>query len=329
MNQITFPRTAYDGSETRKDELEQWYCNGTKYPLVSLIGDELNKITSATTCLEKRLLTLIKWFLPSILIASPQRLQCIVKIFDKCLPSDFFWHDTPNGIKRTPFYNDLFCAFNYEGYRDNKLRQLAAKLNIKSCPYCNMHYTLFAEEGEGVTKMMTKFQYDHFFDKAEYPFLCMSLYNLIPSCGVCNQGKSKGHLSLRFHPYVTDISSLFHFEVKEPKALYSGAKKDKIALHLVADTATPDELQQYEKMFHLQMLYRRHGDIAQEVFDKAYEEPYYTDADSFSFLKGVSLDYLQRLTYGVYLNKEDIDKRPMNKYIQDLRKQALQCRQAE
>ena len=76
-------------------------------------------------------------------------------------------------------------------------------------------------------------------------------------------------------------------------------------------------------MFHIHTLYRRHGDIAQEVFDTAYEEPYYLDTSSFQFLSSVASDYMLRLAYGTYINEYEIEKRPMTKYIQDLRKQAI------
>lgn len=42
-----------------------------------------------------------------------------------------------------------------------------------------------------------------------------------------------------------------------------------------------------------------------------------------TFLSGAASDYMIRLAYGTYMNEHEIEKRPMSKYIQDLRKQAL------
>lgn len=318
MNQIVFPRISYDGSPTSLQNLETLYSD-----IEAEIRGRLQGIdTSTYSFLQKRTLSWIRCSLHCILFASPkwlERVSTIVNTFGKGL---FRYKDKNNHWQSTSFGNDIYEAFHYDGYRKNKLILLAEKLNVKSCPYCNMHYTLFAEDGKHYKDKLSKFQFDHFFDKADYPFLSMSLFNLIPSCGVCNQGKSTGRLSLKFHPYASCIADQFHFEVADPLTLYSGGEKDRIELNVVPDKATKAELTEYDDMFHIRTLYRRHGDIAQEVFDKAYEEPYYLDSSSFRFLSGATSEYMMRLAYGTYMNKEDIEKRPMSKYIQDLRKQA-------
>jgi hypothetical protein len=148
----------------------------------------------------------------------------------------------------------------------------------------------------------------------------MSLYNLIPSCPVCNQGKSTGHLSLKFHPYKSSISDQFHFRVVNPLELFEGAKIDKIEIELVGDGSSKNELQEYDDMFHVKSLYQRHRDVTQEVFDKAYQEKYYLN-NPFTFMDDKC--YRLRLSYSAYINESDIEKRPMSKFIQDIRKQAL------
>lgn len=318
MNQITFPRISYDGSEIKQSELESWYSE-----IEDKIRIELNKIyTKDLTFCEKRTLTWIIRCLHSILLSSPEWQEKVVRLVDK-FGTNLFRHKADNNWKITSFGGEIYNAFNYDGYRSNKLVLLAEKLNIKSCPYCNMHYTLFAEEGKYLKDKITKFQFDHFYDKAEYPFLSMSLYNLIPSCAVCNQGKSTGKLPLRFHPYASNINDQYHFRIPDPLELYSGAKKDKIEVELVPDASSAADLKVFNDKFHIQMLYKRHGDIAQEVFDKAYDEAYYLDASSFKYISQETSDYLIRLTYGTYMNEKDIEKRPMSKFKQDLRKQAI------
>lgn len=75
-------------------------------------------------------------------------------------------------------------------------------------------------------------------------------------------------------------------------------------------------------MFHLKALYSRHGDVVQEVFDKAYEDPYYMNPANFNFLSGRGTDYLKRLWLGNYTKPEEIEKRPLSKFMQDMWKQA-------
>ena len=316
MNKIEFPRKSYDGTLVSQKDLESWYCSEFE-------ADILQRLNSINTYsfLQKRTLSWIKCSLHCILIASPKWMERVSNIVNKYCKG-MFRYRVANRWKTTDFGEAILKAFNYGGYRHNKLILLAEKLNVKSCPYCNMHYTLFAENGNHRDRF-AKFQFDHFFDKADYPFLSMSLYNLIPSCAVCNHGKSTGHLSLKFHPYDSCIADQFHFEVANPLSLYSGGKIDRIELDMIPDKVTQVEINEFDDTFHLHALYRRHGDIAQEVFDKAYEEPYYMDRSSFKFLRSADYEYMLRLTYGAYMDKYEIEKRPMSKFIQDLRKQAL------
>ncbi len=215
------------------------------------------------------------------------------------------------------FRDELLGAY---GYEHSNLLELARWLNVKTCPYCNMQYTLCAEaykDGKLVEKM-AKFQYDHFFDKAEYPMLSMSLYNLIPSCASCNQGKSKRPLSMAFHPYSTAIKDTFRFRVKDPSDLLAGGDDEKIEIKLVPQK--PVDVDAYNEMFHIESLYQRHRDVAREVFARAYVDPYYEDGSNFEFLK--DSNFMERLEKGFYPYEEDIDKRPLTKLQQDLWKQA-------
>lgn len=215
------------------------------------------------------------------------------------------------------FRDELLGAY---GYEHSNLLELARWLNVKTCPYCNMQYTLCAEaykDGELVEKM-AKFQYDHFFDKAEYPMLSMSLYNLIPSCASCNQGKSKRPLSMAFHPYSTAIKDTFRFRLKDPSDLLAGGDDEKIEIKLVPQK--PVDVDAYNEMFHIESLYQRHRDVAREVFARAYVDPYYEDGSNFEFLK--DSNFMERFEKGFYPDEEDIDKRPLTKLQQDLWKQA-------
>jgi hypothetical protein len=155
--------------------------------------------------------------------------------------------------------------------------------------------------------------------------LSMSLYNLIPSCSICNNSKSTARLSLSYNPYYSDISKRFKFKLKDPISLYEGQRiTDIIDIDIVAtDSSRKNELDDYIRTFNLNTLYQRHGDLAQEIFDKAYEYPYYSNSDNFQFLNGCSPEYLKRLWMGTYIDEEDIHKRPMTKFMQDLWEQAI------
>lgn len=71
------------------------------------------------------------------------------------------------------------------------------ELGVRVCPYCNRIYTTTLPTKEELDKeesgrefMPTRATYDHFYSQAQYPYLALSLFNLIPSCNICNQNKS-------------------------------------------------------------------------------------------------------------------------------------------
>ncbi|MBD5434845.1 MAG: hypothetical protein HDR35_11215 [Treponema sp.] len=65
--------------------------------------------------------------------------------------------------------------------------QLCEKLGVDVCPYCNRQY-IFTVTGR--KRKIARPEMDHFYNKSDYPYLSCSLYNLIPSCHICNHVKS-------------------------------------------------------------------------------------------------------------------------------------------
>lgn len=303
-----------------KSEVESWYL---KHLPIGEIDKKLSDLEAPNDHLETLRIAIIN-HLERILLASPEELLFFTRFVDKK-------YLCGKASATTDFFQKILHSFNYSEYRRNVLVELAKLLNVKACPYCNLNYTLYATElskrGEPVG--LARFQFDHFFSKSDYPMLSMSLYNLIPSCPLCNQSKSKKKFPLHFHPYHSDVQATFRFEVKNAVKFFSGVRVgDEIDLDLVPLVPKRD-FKLFESTYHLRAVYARHGDIVQEVFDKSYLEPYYDDPDFFPFLFEKSPDYLRRLLYGTYVDEKDIDKRPMSKFIQDIRNQALCYRKSK
>ena len=293
------------------------------------IHKRLEKLKDLSVC-EKMAVKCIDKRLKDILLASPQKLEVFRRYYDclkKGLSCDKAYYEKQkdkDGNSKPSQYS-VFCekllnAFDYTGFRGSVLRELGDKLNVKTCPYCNLHYTLCIEDfnKDDVIELLTKFQFDHFIDKAEYPILSMSLYNLIPSCPVCNHGKSQLPLSLDFHPYQSNICNTFKFAVKDPTKLYFGSEQtdEEIELLKIADA----DIDNYDKVFHIRKLYMRHKDVMQDIFARAYEEKYYREKNNFGFIG--KPDLRSRVQLGFYPDEKDINLRPMTKFQQDLWEQA-------
>lgn len=107
-------------------------------------------------------------------------------------------------------------AFSVWGYSENDRNlqkypvekgdniSLLENLGVVVCPYCNRDYINSRGNSFGAN-------FDHFFDKDDFPFFALSLYNLIPSCATCN--RIKGNDSIDFCPFDTASEANFHFEV--------------------------------------------------------------------------------------------------------------------
>ena len=61
---------------------------------------------------------------------------------------------------------------------------LQQQLHVDICPFCNRIYTSALFRGN------IRPAFDHFYPKSVYPYLAISLFNLIPICDICNKAKS-------------------------------------------------------------------------------------------------------------------------------------------
>ncbi len=102
------------------------------------------------------------------------------------------------------FNKEFFKIFDYEKFSKQKTGwsayELVFKLNLTTCPYCNRAFTSILKTETGKTRPSL----DHFYPKSIYPFLALSLYNLIPCCHVCNSSFKKDddfYINEHIHPY--------------------------------------------------------------------------------------------------------------------------------
>ena len=88
-----------------------------------------------------------------------------------------------------------YTIFVTNGYEKLKRKaEFYAALDVKVCPYCNR--CLIEPINDGADKKTVVGELDHFYCKSKYPYLAVSLYNLIPSCGICNGKSRKGEKDL-------------------------------------------------------------------------------------------------------------------------------------
>lgn len=106
--------------------------------------------------------------------------------------------------------------------RNNKVKwsayELLRSIGVKTCPYCNRSYvSVFYDESRGKTRP----ELDHFISKSEYGLFGLSLFNLIPSCHICNSNLKGGDQKvlaasgelIALSPYIDGFSHYYPFKI--------------------------------------------------------------------------------------------------------------------
>lgn len=212
---------------------------------------------------------------------------------------------------------DLNFIFNYGGFNVGaKLsngekwnrHEFITSLSVKVCPYCNRQY-ITSYEGEADDRRTTA-DADHYYPKVEYPILQMNIFNLIPSCGVCNSRmkgtKNKKHL----YPYKDPSNSLI-FKIP----LEVGER----VLEITIDTKSKERAEASVEVFKLNKVYQAHLAEASEV--KKYAEEYFEFGDKvYEATYGLRVPFDIFSTCFSFMGK-DISSEPLIKLKQDVFKQ--------
>lgn len=286
---------------------------GGKFQSPSL---RLDNLAAKSKGVERKVVDYIRINLITIMNLRPSEQQRLVNIVNERFLDLFYEKEAA-----TKFSNAINHALRYDDLRKHHGWEMGEKLKIKVCPYCNSALVLTVENHEGEKK--AKYQLDHFFPKSKYPFLSISFFNLIPSCGNCNHGKSNDSVILGedFHLYADETpTNAFHFKIKKEDVvnkIIGGQAKEVEFKFTHTDSKHEKFVKRHNESFHIHGIYNTQKDIVQEMVWKsqAYTKPKITDLSE--ILKIPEVD-IKRLIIGNYSEYDDIHKRPLSKFMQDI-----------
>ena len=213
--------------------------------------------------------------------------------------------------------------FNYSGWFIEKKEErytayiLAKNLDINTCVYCNRNYTSTVDK-------ITRPQFDHYFSQEKYPLLALSFYNLIPSCAICNsaiKGEKELFLSEHLHPYINDCLDDFRFSYE-----YDTKMKDSLTVKLKYSkdrnkTKKIKKVKETFDFFKINEIYNAHTDELRDLIKirEAFSDKY-LEILSKEILDGTNINRseLYQIAFGVYLNDDNISKRPFSKFKKDI-----------
>lgn len=208
----------------------------------------------------------------------------------------------------------------WNGYR------LTEELSINVCPYCNRNYIHTLRTGNGSTRP----ELDHFYPKSIYPFLSISIYNLIPSCHICNsnlKGSIDFFIREHLHPFEYTNHNQLKFKIEYKPAVSMTPLLQIEDFDIVCDFIKESEndenkmIKNSVETFKTEKLYNFHKDVAQEiVFNAVYYNE--TKRDELKKLFGdqneIDDNFIDRVIYGNYIGENDFGKRPLSKFTSDL-----------
>lgn len=257
------------------------------------------------------LLSIFDKDLEEIVISKPNEIRELIKNS----PKDF--------SKKINELKDL-----YEVFRNKWATEFIEDLNINVCPFCNREYIFkFEDKIKGKPRIIASL--DHYYDKDTYPFLSLSIYNLIPCCHICNSKfKHTKNFANEIHlnPYEDSFNknakfSHFFNNVTEQTKNNSLLSEERISLELKPIKGKDKLTQNTINTFRLEEIYNNHKDIVLELIQKREIYPDSYIDDLFSQYEGTlfkNREDLLRLITGGYIADEDIDKRPLSKLIKDI-----------
>ncbi|WP_333913296.1 hypothetical protein [Vibrio coralliirubri] len=108
-------------------------------------------------------------------------------------------------------------VFNYSGFIDQKFAiKMTNDLGIGVCPYCNIE-GIEPDKPDSNDKVYRP-PLDHYYPKSLFPYLSISIYNLIPCCTKCNstyKGSYDTYKNKYRNPYSSGFCSEVIFEIHD------------------------------------------------------------------------------------------------------------------
>lgn len=223
-------------------------------------------------------------------------------------------------------YETISKIFIKKGYEKKNFKDIVWKVtDLRVCPYCNRTYIPYIRSNS--KNCSIRGQLDHFYPKETYPYLAVSLYNLVPSCTYCNGTSCKGTKDPSkegiVNPFLLKSHTGLRFRIDKFDENIVNLDKCEESIKIAVDTTTDPKMANNERVFRLLEIYSFHKDIAAEIifkFKKYINNPYLKFADGITSKIGqpLAINHFHRLYWGVPLEVDRLRDRPMSKFTLDL-----------
>lgn len=219
----------------------------------------------------------------------------------------------------------LLQIFDYKKFAGSKAAYaLLLVMDIKTCPYCNRAYIATLQNSS------VKPQFDHYYPKSRYPYLALSLYNLIPCCSVCNLAKRDMDTKTRpiLYPYAEEFGEKITFSasLKNTDEFVKFARGISDNFDVVINNPENilcEQVHNQDESLHISELYNEHKDYIMDIFKKYYLYSASRKRELLNCMPDLfhSEEDLWSVIFMNYLSKDCWGKRPLAKLTHDIYKE--------
>jgi len=317
----------------------------------------------------------LKENLEDILISEPDKLELLKKTIENIKQEIPFSHRNKilKSLTKTKSKLDdkISKIFDYDRFVRSYLPSWGAYkftqlLKINTCPYCNRQYVFTFDRADiakqsGLKNVRLKDikgkirpELDHFYSQKDFPYFRLSVFNLVPSCHICNsnlKGRMEFDNEKFINPYHQSFHSILRFSVipykrkelekkindgiidKEVKDFFGAelfnGNLDSFKIKLKVQKTNNITSENVKKalnnneIFAIRELYNFHKDYVAEIIQKSivYGESSIADIyDKHPNLFKIEKD-VGRFLLGNYVDEDEIHKRPLSKLTIDVAKE--------
>lgn len=282
-------------NESKRKKIENFYWDYIEKNLLINWEKKINKSITRKAIFKNR--DEIK----KIVLSSPENLETIVASLGE------------KKLKRLKYFKN-----QYEIIRSKIGYDILKILDLKTCPYCNRSYIYTAKKNS-----KPRFQLDHFFSKTNYPYLAVSLYNLIPCCGTCNMIKNDSDSEKLLNPYLSGFEKEGIFKIdnsiKNITNLLNHIDDLKIKIDVVG-SKTEKIINNIDE-FDLENIYNTHSN---EVLRLVKLKMIYSDSQLNEYIElygehlNLNFEEMKALIFGIPENTEREQEKVLGKFLNDI-----------
>ncbi len=225
-----------------------------------------------------------------------------------------------NTIKKFFNYDKTSTSYNAKtsAFQKQISEFIQNNVDVHTCYYCNID---FINTFKKKNAKKNAFTLDHVYEKAIYPFLSLSLYNLVPSCYTCNSKVKDSKIEFNeFIPTNKDFD--FNEKVKFKSFLSSSAnirieKNEDFYINLIESFS--NRYDKYIESLNLNDRYEYHKYRVLEMINKRKIYPDSRIKEIAALTYRTEEDIKQDL-FGIYLS-EELNIRPFSKLTRDISKE--------